>query len=153
MSFVEKVKLLGPPDDLPPKEAEIKVEEAEAAAQEAGLSVIRVKRLKASAKIGQFLEQIGAQRVGRTVLLLAQEHLETGIQQCDDLIAKADPKEVGPELIIEVVKLKQAFTDQLIKAGVAQMKTEERAAAATQQNKTLTMPFPPGSQIAIKTEG
>src|ERR1044072_8804622 len=147
---LNKVKLL-PPADPSPIEPEITVNEAEEAAAEAGLSVIRVRKLRGSSKLSKYIEQIGAQRIRRTVLIVAQDHIETGIQQCDDILAKANPDEVGIDVLMEVVRIKQAFTYQLIKTGEAQMKTEEKATSLVATPGRLNIPFPSGSQLAVKT--
>lgn len=137
---------------LPPEEEKaITLKEAEEAAADAGLSVIRVKRLEASAKLGQFIEQLGAQRIGRTTLVIAQEAVEDGIKQCDSIIAKADSEEGTLELMVEILKIRQGFTDQMIKTGSAQMKGDEKAIAGGGSQKTLNIPFPPGSRIAVQS--
>lgn len=151
---MDELRLL-PPDPNDPalpvvKERKITAREAEESAEIAGLTVVRVRKLEASSKIGKFIEQLGAQRIGRTTLVLAQEEIENGIKQCDDLLAKSEPGDGMLELCIEVLKIRQAFTDQLIKVGASQMKNEERFLTGPTSQKSLAIPFPPGSRLAIE---
>jgi hypothetical protein len=136
---------------IPEPEPELTLKEAEAAAADAGLSVLRVRKLKGSSILGRFIEQLGAQRIGRTTLVLAQDAIEAGIVQCDALLAQSNPDDVPVDLLIEVLKIRQAFTDQLIKTGSAQMKSDDRALLGASPSKTLNIPFPPGSKLAIQS--
>lgn len=142
VTIPNKIQL--PAVDVEPK---ITLAEAEAVAQDAGLAIIRVKKLSASAKIGKLIDQLGAKRIGRTTLVVAQESIESGIQQVDNAIAQMDGIE-DPAPIVELIKIKMGFVDAMIKAGTAMIRSEEVAQPETGGNQ-LRVPFPPGSRVAV----
>lgn len=130
-------------------EPKITRQEAEDAAKDAGLAVIRVKRLEASAKIGKFIDELGAKRIGRTTIVMAQEAIEEAIKQCDEAIRMLDGTD-DPGPMIEIIRLKTGLTAQLLQAGNSMVKSEEISAPDSQVNQ-MRIPLPSGAKIAIVT--
>lgn len=129
------------------REKLITASQAKAAAQECGMSVVKVERLAAESRLGQYIEQLGATRIGRSTIMLATEHAKEAVEKCDRFIAQQDG---DMPLVIELHKLKASFLDVILRGAAAQIKAEKKEAVEGHASAPLTIPFPPGTQVAFK---
>lgn len=138
------------PSDRPRKSKQrelITQAQAEKAAKELGMSVAKIGGLKDKARIGKYIEQLGATQIGRSTLLIAQHTAEQDLTKIDQFIAANDGGEIC--LIMDLYKLKAIYTDMVIRAAQAQMKLKGDVQAA-QSTAPILPAFPPGTQIGIR---
>lgn len=137
----------GPKPPKPKKERLITTAQARAAAELCGMTVVKVDRLAAESRLGQYIEQLGATRIGRSTIMLATEHAKDAVEKCDRFIAQQDG---DLPLVIELHKLKASFLDVMLRGASAQIKAEKKEAVEGNRSAPLMVPFPPGTQVAFK---
>lgn len=140
-------------NDLPvpvkkrPRKTLITAGQAAKAAEACGLTVAVVGNLLSSARLGKYIEQLGAIPISRTKMLVAAHKAEEVIAKCDALIAQNDG---DLPLQIDLTKLKAIYLDIFLKAVQGQMKAPREPAAETSSAAPLVMAFPPGTEIAAR---
>lgn len=111
------------------------------------MAVVKVERLAAESRLGQYIEQLGATRIGRSTIMLATEHAKDAVEKCDRFIAQQDG---DLPLVIELNKLKLSFVDLMLRGAAAQMRAEKKESPEGHVSAPLVVPFPPGTQVAFK---
>lgn len=102
-----------PPDDvaLPeqpmptPESLGLSSEGIKRAAKEMGLHAVTVEKLMASYTLGKAIKQVGALKIGRSILLSANEHSQSAIEQCDKIVDRT----TDPALALSALEVKQSF--------------------------------------------
>jgi hypothetical protein len=145
---------LEPPEPAPPgdlattKPSRITAKEAESAAKALGLSVVKVRRLSASRELGTFISQLGAVKIGRTMLAMTAEQLTDTIEQCDKLLADG---ELDPELRASVITTKKELLSQYIQVANSLIKSATVDASDGADAAIPNLPFLPGQVVIPAT--
>lgn len=104
------------------------------AAVEAGMSVFGVGKLKASGKLGEFIGQVGALQIGRSMLAIASERMLGAIDQCEELYMTVK----DDEMKLEAIRLKRDVLDSY--AGIANNLIKSAPADSAKSEEQLNRP-------------
>jgi len=126
------------------KPSRVTLSQAKAAAQSAGMDVVRIDNLLDHARIGKFIEQLGATKISRSVLLDARGQIDDKLKKIEGYIAQSDG---DLPLVIELHKLHKAYMELKVHNEANQMKATTEERPETTQAAPLVMAFPPGTAI------
>lgn len=118
--------------------------QAKAAAEQCGLEVVKIERLYDKARLGKYIEQLGATQISRSTLLVAGDKIEAALKKIEAFIAQSDG---DMPLTIELMKLHKGYTEALIRVAQTDIKAENEKAVEPKA-APLVMAFPPGTAIA-----
>lgn len=136
------------PAPLQPKRQRSKritLSQAKAAAESAGMAVVKIDNLIDHARIGKFIEQLGATQISRAVLLDARSQIDEKLKRIEGYIGQSDG---DLPLVIELHKLHKAYMELKVRNEQSQLKAAKEQAAETSQTAPLVMAFPPGTAIS-----
>lgn len=126
------------------KSRRITATQAKAAAESCGLDVVKIDRLYDEARIGKYIEQLGATQISRSTLLVARDKVEDSLIKIEAYIAQSDG---DMPLIIELHKLHKAYAELLIRTAQTDLKAEKEKTEAP-HSAPLVMAFPAGTAIS-----
>lgn len=127
-----------------PKTKRITAAQARSAAQACGLEVAKIDRLYDQARVGKYIEQLGATQISRSTLLVAKDKVESSLNKIEMYIAQSDG---DMPLIIELRKLHKAYTELLIRVAQTDLKAKEEKIEVPHQPPQV-LPFPAGTVIS-----
>jgi hypothetical protein len=88
--------------DLPLMDFPMEADTLDRACQQAGFTALNANAVMASAVVGDALKKVGAVKIGRARLMLADENIDTAIGRVEHLLSSPDVK---PELKVEIMKV------------------------------------------------
>ncbi len=137
------MNLPAPIQQKKPRAKRITVAQARIAAHSCGLEVAKIDRLYDEARIGKYIEQLGATQISRSTLLVARDKVEDHLNKIESYIAQSDG---DMPLVIELGKLHKAYAELLIRIAQTDLKAE-REKTETPHQAPLVMAFPAGTAI------
>lgn len=123
----------------------ITLSQAKAAAESAGMAVVKIDNLLDHARIGKFIEQLGATQISRSVLLDARGQIDEKLKKIEGYIQQSDG---DLPLVIELHKLHKAYMELKVRNEQSQMKAAKEEKQETSHTAPLVMAFPPGTAIS-----
>lgn len=138
------MNLPAPIQQKPKRISRITAKQARAAAQSCGLEVAKIERLYDEARLGKYIEQLGATQISRSTLLVARDKVEDSLRKIEMYIAQADG---DMPLIIELGKLHKAYAELLIRVAQTDLKAEKEITEMPRQAPQV-LPFPAGTVIS-----
>ena len=110
-----------------------------------GVHVLRIKS-ETLAALGKSAEAAGIHSLGHGKVIVVSDHAETAMQHLDgrieNLVTAAEPDD---KLILEMLRLKKEFNDQLLRTAQAHFNADKPSES---NGKTMTLP-PPGTTVMI----
>lgn len=129
----------------PPKVKRITLAQAKVAAQSIGMEVVKIDNLLDHARIGKFIEGLGATQISRSVLLVARGQIDDKLKMIEGYIAQSDG---DLPLIAELLKLHKGYVELKIRNEQSQLKAAKEEKNETPGGAPLVMAFPPGTAIS-----
>ena len=119
------------------------------AAARLGLEPVRIEEINGYYVLGEWIDQNGAIPIGRTILLMAHQHLSGGLKHCDKLLSQ----ELGVADTNAVLQTLQGLALAQIRCANALIGSDGRADSLRNQDSPPVMP-PPARQtvVPIKAE-
>lgn len=123
--------------------------QAEKAAAACGMAMIKIDGLKDKARVGKYIEQLGATQISRASIMARKHDLEADIQKINGFINQQDGGDLC--LIMDLLRLKAMFADAALRHDQSQMKIKGDT-TVVQGVAPVMMAFPPGiTAMAVKT--
>lgn len=123
--------------------------QAEKAASACGMAIIKIDGLKDKARVGKYIEQLGATQISRAAIMARKHGLEADIQKIDGFINQQDGGDLC--LIMDLLRLKALFSETALRHDQAQMKIKGET-TIVHGAAPVMMAFPPGvTAMAVRT--
>lgn len=112
-------------------------------AKAAGLSMVRLKKIRQRNVAGELMQKLGAAKHGSWMLFESEEMITKVLDQIDKAL---DDFPGEPEVVASLLKAKALLIERWQKAAVAHIKSKKDVEEVSQE-KPLTTPFPPASPV------
>lgn len=89
----------------------ISLSDAQNAARRIGMTAIKAEVIRGHKVLGEFVEQEGAIPIGRSMLLMANQHLTDGLAKCSELLTHAHEVEESVSVLKALQLLAKAQVD------------------------------------------
>lgn len=119
--------------------------EANAAAKELGLNLIKGKYITKAQELGRFLEESGAIQVSRSLYLLTTEHALLASNKVMEMLDESG----DPEMTLSLFKAHQGYLSVVQAAANGIAKANQIVEPA--EGEVVRMPPPPGAVVQITT--
>lgn len=115
-------------------------------AKATGKSVVMLKELARRAATGAFLGNIGAARMGHSMLVDGEEHIASILKDCDDMMAQYSN---SPDMAAVVLKTRLGLAELWVKMAQAHIDSGRKAALESPQEEPQNKPPPPLMPVQI----
>lgn len=147
MSEFEQLMPLPPEGaDLPKQELcspdalQLDVAGVDEAAKAMGLYPVKARKLMAAYTLGKAIKQVGALKIGRTILLAAATNAQQSIESCDDIIENSEDE----ALILHALDTKQKLIRSQADVGSKFIKSVEVDGSDDAKPQSKIRAFEPG---------
>lgn len=137
----EGVKL---PVQPPPDPAPLKLDTAgiEAAAKRLGMWTMKADKLAACYSLGKAIKEVGALKIGRTILLAAAANSQESIDKCDEIIDRT----TDDALALTALQVKRQYVKSQADVGSKFIESVEVDGSDDAGKQGKVRPFEPGMQ-------